>query len=176
MNAPPSLAPAEREDLIRSAWYSHDARWFSTVAADCGMEVANRANRQAIRQAGIVEARRLSKHLDLPPVRSLDAFFAFTDTGRDLFVGSIVDLAVRKTGELSYEVEVTKCFAAENIARAGLAESYECGIFDRIEGWHEGLGLPLAEPVPRTLCHLANGRRCTRRLDIVPTPTANSRP
>lgn len=171
---PGHLPQGEREDLIRTAWYSHDARWYNAVAAECGVQAANAANRRAIRQAGAVEARRLHARLGLPPVRSIPEFFAFTKAGRDLFVGPIVEMSLAQRDAARYEVEVTRCFAADQIGRAGLADQYECGIFDRIQGWHEGLGLPLAEDVPTTLCHLANGRRCTRTLRLASPLTAET--
>ncbi len=173
MNVPAELAAPEREDLIRASWLSHDARWFNAVAAEFGIAAANRANRRAIREAGVVEARRLQRRLALPEIRTAGEFVAFTDAGRDLFVGDVVEMRSDVVDSRTYDVEVTRCFAAENISRAGLAADYECGIFDRIEGWHEGLGLPLAESVPGTRCMLANGLPCRRTLRIAATPTAD---
>ena len=174
MTYSPITNPAEREDLLRASWLSHDARWFNALAAQQGIEVANRVNREAIRTAGAVEARRVLRRLGGESPANAAEFLAFTDVARDLFVGSNVEMATVATGDRTYEVQVSRCFAAENISRAGLTDSYECGIFDRIEGWHEGLGLPLSEPVPTTLCLLANGQPCTRRLTIAATPKAGS--
>lgn len=165
-----------REDLIRTAWYSHDARWYNAVAVECGIPAANRANRRAIRDAAAVEARRLHRAIGSPPIASIDDFLAFTDEGRDIFVGPIIELSTVPRGPDTYEAEVTRCFAADQITRAGLANSYECGIFDRIQGWHEGLNLPLAEDVPSTLCHLANGNRCTRILRLAPRTAESPAP
>lgn len=168
------LSQETREDLLRMSWLSHDARWYNAVADECGIKVANRANREAMRQASVVEARRLHSRLGLPPVRTVDDFFAFTEAGREVFVGPVVEMKLEKVDEQSYAVEVLRCFAAENISRAGLSDVYECGIFERIAGWHEGLGIPLAGEMPPTKCMLANGQVCTRTLHLQPAPAGST--
>ena len=107
---------------------------------------------------------------ELPHARE---FLEFAEAARSLVVGDMVDLKMRVRDGATYEVEVTRCFAADQISRAGLAAVYECGIFDRIQGWHEGLGVPLEEDVPTTTCLLANGQACKRTLRIAQTPTAD---
>jgi hypothetical protein len=54
----------------------------------------------------------------------------------------------------------------ENIVRAGIASTYECAVFDRLQGWHDAWGLPVAEPMPLRTCALAAGRDCRQRFTI----------
>lgn len=54
------LPAEEREGLIRSCWYSHDARWFNAVAQEFGLEAANRLNRLVCRALGQAEMQRLT--------------------------------------------------------------------------------------------------------------------
>jgi len=173
MNNEGGLSAREREDFLRTAWLSHDARWYAAAAEEVGLAAANRLNRRAIRAAGAVEARRLQRALRFGPITSATEFLEFAEAGRDLVVGDMVAMETRALDDETYEVRVTRCFAADQVVRAGLAGGYECGIFDRIQGWHEGLGVPLTEDVPTTACLLANGQACKRTLRIAHTPTAD---
>jgi hypothetical protein len=161
------LPAEERERLIRSAWYSHDARWFNAVAAEFGIEAANRLNRRAVRELGKVEARRLAAALGIERANDLGEFLPFLETARALLVpGEMIELEVGEAGANGYAVEVRRCFVAENVARAGIAEVYECAVFDRLWAWHEGAGLPLAaEPAPGK-CAFAEGRPCRRTFEL----------
>lgn len=161
-----ALSTQEREDFLRTAWLSHDARWYAAAVDELGPAIANRLNRKAIRAAGVVEARRLHRRVDIGPIDSAASFLAFAEFARGLVVGDKVEMVTEALDGNSYRVTVNRCFAADQISRAGLAGAYECGIFDRIQGWHEGLGVPLASDVPTTLCLLANGQPCVRTLTI----------
>lgn len=167
MSESATLRPKMREDLIRKAWYSHDARWFNAVSEEFGMEAANRVNRKAVRAMAAVEAKRLHTALGLPPVRSVAEFLAFTEAGQDLYVAwPLIEMSVEQVDVETYDAVVSKCFVAENIARAGIADSYECAVFERVAGWHDGLGLPLEGQLPAQQCVMAAGRECRQRLRI----------
>ena len=168
------LSPPEREEFLRTAWLSHDARWYAAAVEELGPAIANRLNRRAIRAAAAVEARRLHRAIGMAPIDSVSSFLKFAEFGRDLVVGDKVELATEELDEHTYRATVTRCFAADQITRAGLTGTYECGIFDRIQGWHEGLGVPLTGDVPTTLCLLANGEACTRTLTIAEPTLQNT--
>lgn len=68
------LTPAAREALLIKCWMSHDARWFVAVSKEYGMKVANRLNQTAAHEIGKVEAQRIMRALDRPPVKSLDDY------------------------------------------------------------------------------------------------------
>lgn len=157
-----------REDLIRRAWYAHDARWFAAVAAEFGMETANRLNRAAVRAVGQVEAGRMSRALGKPPADSVDEFLDFLRRGLDLYVAPpLMDMTLRKLDERSYEVAVNDCFVHANITRAGIQDSYECAVWDRVQGYHEALGQSLEEgQLPAFTCARARGLECRRVLTI----------
>lgn len=167
MTASSPLTQEQRETLLLGAWYSHDARWFNAVAEEFGIEAANRLNRRAVHALALVEAHRLAKTLGLGPAPDLPAFLAFVDHIRDTYVpSSLSEMEVTVVDDRTYEVEVTKCFVAGNIVRAGIAESYECAVFDRLHGWHEAAGLPLSEPFPAIRCPVAQGGRCRQLLRV----------
>ena len=163
----PTLDAETEKDLLRRCWLWHDARWFAAVAGEFGMDAANRINRGNVRALGQVEMRRLMKARgveiagDLPAARELYA------AGRDLYVpGSLMDANVGAVAEDAYEVTLRRCFVHENIVRAGIAATYVCAVFDRIQGWHDAWGLPLADDPPARTCALAAGQECRQRLAV----------
>ena len=54
----------------------------------------------------------------------------------------------------------------ENITKAGIAEHYVCAVFDRVAGWHDAIGLPLAEEPPALPCAKSQGKECRRTMTI----------
>lgn len=162
------LSQETKEDLLRKNWYYHDARWFAAVARESGMEVANRLNREAVRALGQVESGRLARALGAGGVSTIDEFLEFFDVGWKLYVAPpLMEMEAHAVDERSYEVTITRCFVAEQTARAGISGTYECAVFDRVEGWHRSLNLPLAEgQVPTTACVRAKGQECRRVLTV----------
>jgi len=162
------LDPKTREDMVRRAWYAHDARWFAAIAAEFGMETANRINRAAVRAVGQVEAGRLARVIGAPQTPSVEGFLEFLHRGLDLYVAPpLMDMTMTKVDERSYEVAVNDCFVHTNITRAGIDGTYECAVWDRVQGYHEALGQSLEEgQLPPTTCVRARGLECRRVLTI----------
>ena len=168
MNTDTGLDAAAREELIRRAWYIHDARWFALVTAEFGIETANRINRQAVRAVAEAEAGRLLRALGQPDMATLAAVIATIDKGREVYVAPpLMEMEFRQIGEQAYEVAMDNCFVATNVVRAGIADRYECAVFDRLAGWHTAMGRPLSEQsVPTTTCVKARGEECRRVLTL----------
>jgi hypothetical protein len=160
------LSSSEREALLIKCWMSHDARWFAAVAQECGMEVANRLNQTAARGVGKVEARRIARALRMPPVTTVDDLL-FTQEALIGLVGpELLEYSVFRAGDDASEVRVRRCFASDNAARAGIADSYECGIFARIMGWFDALELTCEMTPPLGKCLQAEGKECVHRFAL----------
>lgn len=157
---------AQRE-LLRRCWYSHDARWYAAVAEEFGMEAANRLNRRAVQALGRVEVRRLIRALGLEEVADLEEFVAVARAGHRILVPPPdMEMEFRMVDARSYEVRLGRCYVHENVERAGIAEHYVCAVFDRLAGWHDAVGLPLAEELPALPCAKSRGDQCRRTLTI----------
>ncbi|MBE7518248.1 MAG: hypothetical protein HS107_03295 [Thermoflexaceae bacterium] len=157
-----SLSPEAREDLIRRTWYSHDAKWYAAVAMEFGIEAANRLNRAAVKPVGAIEAYRLATALGSARPTTVAEFIGFMQAGRNVYVpDALIDMKLRQIDEHSYEESVGNCYVEANITKAGMANAYECAVLDRIEGWHEAMGLPIETPEPVT-CLKARGLPCQR--------------
>ncbi|MBA4179727.1 MAG: hypothetical protein C0506_03990 [Anaerolinea sp.] len=167
MQEQPILPATTREDLLRRAWYIHDAAWFAAVREAYGMEAANRLNQKAVQVVARAESARLGRVTGFQP-GDLGELLRLIETGRELYVGQ--DLMEMKTTQLApdrYEASVSRCFVAEHIVKAGMATDYKCAVFDRVQGWHQGLRMPLAEgQVPRTTCLIARGEECRREFQL----------
>ena len=154
------LSPSEREALLIKCWMSHDARWFAAVAGEYGMPAANRLNRAAAHEIGKVEGQRIVRALQLPPVAGVDDYLLTQEVFIGLLGPELLDYRVSKAGDDACQVLVQRCFAHENAVRAGIADEYECGIFARISGWHEALGLACDIDPPLGKCLKAQGQEC----------------
>lgn len=165
---PEEMTVEAREELLRRAWYIHDAAWFAAVRQESGIETANRLNKQAVRAVGVMEARRLARAIGGDPAGSLAEVIDFMRIGHAVYVTpELMTLSMQPAGEDSYEVNVERCFVAEHIAKAGMAEVYECAVFDRVAAWHEAIGRPLAQgQLAPSRCAMANGGACRRVLQL----------
>ena len=130
----------ERESLLIKCWMSHDARWFMAVASEYGMQAANRLNQTAAREIGKVEARRILGALDLLPANSTEDCLLFQEILISVVGPDLIEYEVVKTADNVYQAVVHRCFAHENVKRAGVADHYECGIFARVNGWYYTFG------------------------------------
>jgi hypothetical protein len=160
------LCEVDREEIVRRCWYSHDGHWYESVAVELGMDAANRLNRKALRRQGASEARRLRKALGAPTIGGLDDFLRLLDALASVLVPAPTAVRIERTGERSYAIHVDRCFVHETVVRAGNPESYQCAVFDRIAGWHDGAGLPLADEPPGLRCAKATGGACHRTLHL----------
>jgi hypothetical protein len=154
------LAPADREALLIQCWMSHDARWFMTVATEFGVEVANRVNQTVAHELGKVEARRIHSAFNLGPVLTLEDYLVVQELLIDLLGPDLLDYHVSKRSDCTYQIAVRRCFAHENVQRAGIANQYECGILSRMTGWMDNFGFDYeVSPVPGK-CPIASGQDC----------------
>ncbi|MDP2948928.1 MAG: hypothetical protein Q8P22_05255, partial [Chloroflexota bacterium] len=72
MSALPVLSDEQEKELLRRCWYTHDARWFMSVAQEFSLEAANKLNRQVCRGLGRTEGRRLLEAFEVSQVDSLE--------------------------------------------------------------------------------------------------------
>jgi len=160
------LSAPEREALLIKCWMSHDARWFMAVAMEYGMEAANRLNRVAAREVGRAEARRVARALELPRPRTVDDWLLTQEIFLGFLGPDLADYRVTKTGTRTFQIDVQRCFAHENATRAGISDSYECGMFARITGWADALGLGYEISPSPGKCLKAAGEECLYRFTL----------
>jgi hypothetical protein len=146
---------AERQRLLVRAWMTHDAMWFRAAVDELGIEAANRLNLRAVRDTAAVEARRVTALLGLDRVSSLAELERFLGAARDLLVGDLLEAAWTFEPPGTARIRVRDCFARRGVSRLGVLDRYQCGIYERIWGWLDALGIEHREEPA--------GRACTER-------------
>jgi len=162
-----ALTDEAQKDILRRCWYSHDARWFMAVAEEYGLEAANRLNRRICRALGEVEMRRFAAALGIAPPKTVRALVEVMTRAMHFFAPApLTRFELWAIDDWSYGAWMRHCFIHENVIRAGIASCYVCAAFDRIQGWHDALGLPLAEDPPAVPCAKALGQECLRIMTV----------
>jgi hypothetical protein len=155
-----SLSFDAQKDLLIKDWMSHDARWFMAVVEHFGIEHANRLNQKVARELGRVEMRRFMKALDLSPSRNMEDYLNLKKAGLSMFGPDLVDYEIKILDHQTYEMHLTRCFAHENIVKAGIKDQYECGIFSRLQGWIDAQGLEHELAPALGKCMKVLGKEC----------------
>lgn len=154
------LSHEQREALLTKCWMAFDSRWFLAVAMAYGPEAACRLNQIVAHEVGKVEAPGIARTLKLPPIATLDDFLVLQEMFISLLGPKLMDYAIVQTGEDEFQIQVQRCFAHENVTRAGAADLYQCGIFARVTGWPEALGLRYEVTPSPGKCLKVQGREC----------------
>ncbi len=156
-----SRLPIETQrDLLIKGWMSHDARWYMAVAEHFGIETANRLNQMVAKELGRVEMKRFMKALGLSPSRNIEEYLDLKRAGLSMFGHDLVDYDIKILDHQSYEMHLRRCFAHENIIRAGIKDQYECGLFSRLQGWIDAQGLEHELTPALGKCLKVLGKKC----------------
>jgi len=160
------LSFSEQKDLLIKGWMSHDARWFMAVAEHFGIETANRLNQFVCREIGRVEMKRFMKTLALSPAKDLEEYLTFNKAAFALYGSGLAEYEIKTLDYQSYEMHMKRCFAYENIVRAGIKDRCECGIFARLQGWIDAQGLEHELAPPLGKCMMVLGKECSYTISL----------
>ena len=155
-----------QKDLLVKGWMSHDARWFMAVAGRFGMEVANRLNQMVCRELGQVEMKRFMKTLNLQPPKDINEYLNLKKAAMSLYGHGLAEYEIKIFDHQSYQIHLKRCFAYENIVRAGIKDQYECGILARIQGWIDAQGLKHELTPPLGKCKKVLGEECWYKITL----------
>ena len=161
-----SLSFDAQKDLLIKGWMSHDARWFMAVAKHFGMDAANRLNQSVCREIGRVEMRRYMKTLALSPAKHLEEYLTLMNAAMSLYGSGLVEYEIRTLDDESYEMRMKRCFAFDNIVRAGIEDRCECGIFARLQGWIDAQELSHELIPPLGKCMMVLGKECRYKITL----------
>ena len=161
-----SLSFDVQKDLLVKGWMSHDARWYMAVAEHFGIEAANRLNQTVTRELGRVEMKRLMKALNLSAPKNTKEYVKLMNTAISLYGPDLIEYEIKILDHQSYEMHVKRCFAHENIVRAGIKDQYECGILSRLQGWIDAQSLEHDLAPPLGKCMKVLGRECSYRIRL----------
>ncbi|MBU2549761.1 MAG: hypothetical protein KKB20_15210 [Proteobacteria bacterium] len=156
------LSKHDIKELVVRNWMTHDGMWFMHCLQEVGIEKTNRINKAAGRSLAGIEFKRVMKAFNLGPVTDMETFKEALEAGWSVLGGDFMDFGFRFEGDNGFHAEARRCFAIEGMKRLGVADQYECGVFSRMEGWFETMGIRYSVSPKVTGCMMVTKGRCYR--------------
>ncbi len=143
MSALDELSKNELKEFLLKGWMTHDGMWFYNTFLEFGAESASKMNSAAIRSMAPIELKRLKKALGVETVSSFNELQEFTERAFELIGADFMRFtrSVPEKNIYRWDAEPGRCFAYEGVKGMGAIDKYDCGIFVRVEGWFNALGL-----------------------------------
>ena len=159
-----SLEKQELKELLNKCWMTHDAMWFSHCLEECGIEKTNRINRAAAKSVGMIEVKRIKKALGIGEIQSFEDLKKIAIGAYEIVKGDFMHITPSFSSDniLHWEWETKQCFAHDGIKKLGVIDQYQCGIFERIGGWFDGLGIKYSITPQVEGCMLHSNGKCFR--------------
>jgi len=130
---PGDVSKDELRELLGKGWLTHDGAWFFSVAAEMGMEAANRMNKAAIKAMAPFETRRTMKVLQVDPADLTDcaSLVRFVTAGLGLIMpDSILDnlhFDCSDDNTIHWSWEPGRCFAYKGMSQMGGSTTTSAG-------------------------------------------------
>ncbi|MBW1731375.1 MAG: hypothetical protein JRJ75_10875 [Deltaproteobacteria bacterium] len=154
------LTKAELREILIRNWMTHDSLWYNEVAAKFGMAEARPMNLRVCRRLGRIEFKRLMKMVNAQPPANIEEYRQLFELARDTFVPDFMDFRIEYADNDTQLFQVEDCFAFRGMSKAGLISEYQCGIFERIEGWFDAMGLKYERTPDLSRCLKFQGKEC----------------
>lgn len=152
----------ELKELLIKCWMTHDGMWFYHCQKECGMEKTNRINRAAIKSLANIEIKRIQKAFDIGKIENFDDLKSLINIAFKVFKADFMNFDYRFPDKNQFQCEMKKCWAYDGIIKIGVIEQYECGIFERIEGWFDTLNVDYDVKPNLKGCLMHTNGRCIR--------------
>ena len=161
------IDPAVWRDLLVKTWMTHDAMWFGQAVLRHGIDEANEMNCGAVRAMGAVEAKRVMRLLDLSPTTCAADLRRFFDAAIALVIPSFMAFeASWAEDSMSVTFHITLCFAHDGVEALGVLDDYRCGIYPRLYGWLDTLGVDFEVVPGKASCVWSSTGGCHRTLSF----------
>ena len=163
---PRNLTPTEVRNILIKNWMTHDALWYGEVAAGFGMAEAGPMNIRVCRKLGQIEFRRLLKLVGASPPTDMQTYRDLFEMGWQVFVPEFISCEIDYPAPNTQRVLVSECFAHQGMQKAGVLSEYECGIFERIEGWFDAMGVDYKRTPDLSRCLKYRGEECRITVEL----------
>ena len=162
-----TLSRNQLKEILIKNWMTHDAMWFYHCLAECGIEKTNEINRAAVRAMGIIEIRRIQKLLGMQKMATLEDVKSLLEAAWDVVKADFMKASFSLPSGNVLRGDFERCFAYEGITRIGVIEQYQCGIFERIYGWFDGMGIKHGVSPHVEGCMMHTEGRCFREINFI---------
>ena len=156
-----TLGQRQVRDLLLKNWMTHDALWYGEAILKLGMAEASPMNIRVCRALGRIECKRLMRMVGAVSPEDMDQYRALFEVVRDIFVPDFMKLEIEYPGHDTQVVKISECFAHKGMEKLGVLAEYECGIFERIEGWFDAMGLRYTRTPDLSRCLKYTEGACT---------------
>jgi hypothetical protein len=161
-----TLKKNELKEILIKNWMTHDAMWFYNCLQECGIEKTNKINKAAVRAMGIVEIRRIQQAAGVEKVATFEDFWSLIEAAWDIVKGDFMKSSFTLPAKNVLRGDFERCFAYEGIKQIGAIEQYECGIFERIYGWLDGIGIKYYVSPQVQGCMMHTDGKCFREITL----------
>ena len=159
-----TLTKNELKEILIKNWMTHDAMWFYHCLQECGIERTNKINKAAVRAMGMTEIKRIQKALGVDKVETFEDFKLLNDAIWGIVKGKFMRFSYSYPAKNVFRGDFESCFAYEGIKQLGAIEQYQCGIFERIYGWFDGLGMKCSASPQVEGCMMHTDGKCFREI------------
>ena len=159
-----SLQGEELKEFLVNNWLTHDALWYGEVASRFGMAEASPMNLRVCRALGKIEFKRFLKATGSSLPEGMVALEELFHEAMGVFGPRAFDAEVDFCADDTVVMRSRECFAHKGMVRAGLIGEYECGIFERIEGWFDAMGLDYRRTPDLSRCLKYSGEDCVVKI------------
>ena len=159
-----TLQKNELKEILIKNWMTHDAMWFYHCLQECGIERTNNINKAAVRAMGTIEIRRIQKAVGIQNVATFEDVKSLLEAAWDIVKGDFMKSSFSLPAKNILRGDFERCFAYEGIKGIGAIEQYQCGIFERIYGWFDGLGMKYSVSPQVKGCMMHTDGKCVREI------------
>jgi len=159
-----TLAKNELKEILIKNWMTHDAMWFYHCLQECGIERTNKINRAAVRAMGIIEIGRIGEAVGIEKVATFEDIKSLLEAAWDILKGDFMKSSFSLPSKNVLRGDFERCFAYEGMKRIGAIEQYQCGIFERIYGWFDGMGIKYGVSPQVEGCMMHTDGKCFREI------------
>ncbi len=156
-----TLNREELRDILIRNWMTHDSLWYGEVASRFGMTEASPMNLRVCKKLGKIEYRRLMKMVGVSTPSNMVDYRELFELGKKVFFPDFMNVQIKYLEDDLQVFRVLDCFAYKGMKEAGVIDDYECGIFERIEGWFEAMDLMYTLTPELSRCLKLKGDDCT---------------
>jgi len=161
-----SIPAANKLEMVRNNWMSHDARWQMLIVKNYGWDAGNKLNQEAIKQMGRIMMYRMMNALDISKVENAEELI-------NLMLSVItLNFPTHQEGEFEMLIESESsikivghyCSTHENIKKVKAEDKYKCGCFPLREGFFSALQLEVEQECQK--CLMNKDDKCDITLKI----------